>query len=186
MLNRYGVAKSHRGFESLRLRHYAGRGSIGWIFRCAFGTCPAKRGPLLRTDTRGTANPKPERDARLRLLALGLTASLLRLMVTAAPLAQPAHATEGAVNPGASFAVPLPPPRSGGSPGPQRTPAESPSTPAAPETAPQNEAPRPPRHLPSASRARMHACGLEWQKAKETGLAADKTWFEFAQVCLAK
>lgn len=32
----------------------------------------------------------------------------------------------------------------------------------------------------------MHACALEWQNAKKTGLAADKTWFEFAQVCLAK
>jgi hypothetical protein len=32
----------------------------------------------------------------------------------------------------------------------------------------------------------MHACGLEWQEMKETGAAADKTWFDFALVCLAK
>jgi hypothetical protein len=32
----------------------------------------------------------------------------------------------------------------------------------------------------------MHECGLEWQKMKESGAAADKIWFDFAQVCLAK
>jgi hypothetical protein len=32
----------------------------------------------------------------------------------------------------------------------------------------------------------MHACGLEWQKMKETGATADKTWFDFARICLAK
>jgi hypothetical protein len=32
----------------------------------------------------------------------------------------------------------------------------------------------------------MHACGQEWQKMKETGTAAGKTWFEFAQVCLVQ
>jgi hypothetical protein len=32
----------------------------------------------------------------------------------------------------------------------------------------------------------MHACGLEWQKMKETGAAADTTWFDFALICLAK
>jgi hypothetical protein len=32
----------------------------------------------------------------------------------------------------------------------------------------------------------MHACGLEWQKMKETGAAAGKTWYEFATFCLTK
>jgi len=156
------------------------------IFSMFFWHLPAKKETLLRTDTRSTANPKPERDARHRHFTLGMTASLPWLIVIAAPVPQPALAMEGGVNPGASFAAPMSSPGSGGSPVPQRTPTDSPSTPAVPETAPRNEAPRPPRHLPSASRARMHACGLEWQKAKETGLAADKTWFEFAEVCLAK
>jgi hypothetical protein len=156
------------------------------VFSVFFWHLPAKKGTLLRTHTRSTANPKPECDARRRHFTLGVTVSLPWLMVIAAPVPQPALAMEGAVNPGASFAVPMPSLRFGGSPVPQRTQTDSPPAPALGETAPQNEAPRPPRHLPSASRARMHACGLEWQKAKETGQAADKTWFEFAQVCLAK
>jgi hypothetical protein len=32
----------------------------------------------------------------------------------------------------------------------------------------------------------MHVCGLEWQKMKETGAAANKTWLDFALICLAK
>jgi hypothetical protein len=32
----------------------------------------------------------------------------------------------------------------------------------------------------------MHACGLEWQKMKQSGTAGDKTWYDFARICLAK
>jgi hypothetical protein len=44
----------------------------------------------------------------------------------------------------------------------------------------------PPISLPPASRERMHACGVEWQKMKQSGVAADKTWRDFATVCLSK
>lgn len=40
--------------------------------------------------------------------------------------------------------------------------------------------------LPPASRARMHECALEWQKMKQTGAAAEKIWFTFAQSCLVR
>ncbi|WP_158812020.1 hypothetical protein [Beijerinckia sp. L45] len=38
--------------------------------------------------------------------------------------------------------------------------------------------------LPSASRARMHECGVEWQAMKMSGEAADKIWRVFAAACL--
>jgi hypothetical protein len=40
--------------------------------------------------------------------------------------------------------------------------------------------------LPSASRARMHQCGEEWQNMKASGAAADNTWRAFAQACLIR
>jgi len=40
--------------------------------------------------------------------------------------------------------------------------------------------------LPPATRARMHECGVEWQHMKTTGAATDKTWYTFAQTCLAR
>jgi len=40
--------------------------------------------------------------------------------------------------------------------------------------------------LPAASRQRMHACGLEWQKMKMAGQALDKSWRDFAQICLTR
>jgi hypothetical protein len=40
--------------------------------------------------------------------------------------------------------------------------------------------------LPTASRQRMHACGLEWQTIKMTGHAIDKTWRDFAEICLSR
>ncbi len=42
----------------------------------------------------------------------------------------------------------------------------------------------PPHDLPVATRARMHACGAEWQRMKMSGEAADKIWRVFAQSCL--
>jgi hypothetical protein len=38
--------------------------------------------------------------------------------------------------------------------------------------------------LPSASRARMHECSLEWQAMKMSGAASDKIWRVFATACL--
>jgi hypothetical protein len=43
-----------------------------------------------------------------------------------------------------------------------------------------------PHALPPATRAQMHACGVEWQHMKATGAATDKTWYTFAQTCLAR
>ena len=40
--------------------------------------------------------------------------------------------------------------------------------------------------LPTASRQRMHACGLEWQAIKIAGRAIDKTWRDFAEACLSR
>jgi hypothetical protein len=42
-----------------------------------------------------------------------------------------------------------------------------------------------PYNLPAASRARMHQCGIEWQALKMSGGAVEKTWRNFAAVCLA-
>jgi hypothetical protein len=119
--------------------------------------------------------------------ASGLTTNLRWLMLIAA-LASSQHvvALDGAAKPSLPFTVPLPPPRPESRSVTQGTATSSPAAPALVQPAPQQETPRQPRYLPPASRARMHACGQEWQKLKETGLAADKTWFEFAQVCLAK
>jgi hypothetical protein len=130
---------------------------------------------------------EPGDASRKRHPAAGLTSSLRWLMLIAALLArQYAFAQDAAVKPNSSFTVPLPPPRPENPSESQGTSPFSPAVPSLAEPVPQQEAPRRLRYLPSASRARMHACGLEWQKLKETGSAADKTWFEFAQVCLAK
>ncbi len=40
--------------------------------------------------------------------------------------------------------------------------------------------------LPVASRRRMHECGLEWQKMKMSGQAVDKSWRDFAEICLSR
>src|SRR5262249_34190994 len=143
--------------------------------------------PLLRADRLQNQYLQPEYRSGRRHFAFRLTASLPWLMVIAAALLlQHAFAAEGAVKPRVPFAAPLPPPHTDPSSASRGTPTPSPAAPAVAETAPQKEPLRPPRHLPPASRTRTHACGLEWQKAKETGLAANKTWFEFAQVCLTK
>ncbi len=120
-----------------------------------------------------------------------LTLALAWLVLVAAQLAlRPAFALDAAANPNPSFTAPLPPPRPAGPSGGRAT-IDFPSAPAISATP--IEAPRPlpdpppqPRNLPLASRVRMHACGLEWQKMKETGAAADKTWLDFARICLVK
>lgn len=43
-----------------------------------------------------------------------------------------------------------------------------------------------PRSLPTATRQRMRACGLEWQQIKWSGDAGERTWRDFAMGCLAQ
>ena len=43
-----------------------------------------------------------------------------------------------------------------------------------------------PAALPAAPRARMHECGLEWQKLKNSGAAATMLWRDFAAACLTR
>ncbi|MGH6848195.1 MAG: hypothetical protein ACREC0_12395 [Methylocella sp.] len=120
-----------------------------------------------------------------------LTHALAWLVLAAAQLAlRPAFALDAVEKSNPSFTAPLPPARPAGPSGARGT-TDTPAAPAisaAPIEAPtpQPYPPPQPRNLPPATRARMHACGLEWQKMKETGAAADKTWFEFARICLAK
>ena len=42
----------------------------------------------------------------------------------------------------------------------------------------------PPFTLPKASRARMRACGHEWESMKEAGETGDDIWRDFAMKCL--
>jgi hypothetical protein len=122
---------------------------------------------------------------------LALTHALPWVVLVAAQLAHgPAFALDAAEKSHPLLTAPLPPPRPA-SPAGARGTIDLPSAPAisaAPIEAPrpQSAPPPQPRNLPPASRARMHACGLEWQKMKETGAAANKTWLDFAQICLAK
>ena len=130
--------------------------------------------------------PCPSATAQSRsTLVLTVAAAWFAL----APLL-PAVALDAAVQQKFPLTPPLPPPRPVSPDGVPTTATVQPAAviPAAPEYAPvpPHEAPRQPRSLPPASRARMHACGLEWQKLKQTGGAADKTWYEFAKVCLVK
>jgi hypothetical protein len=122
---------------------------------------------------------------------VALTHASAWLILAAAQLAlRPALALDAAAKPSPPFTAPLPPARPAGPVGGRAT-IDFPSAPAisAPPIGaarPQREPTAPPRNLPPASRARMHACGLEWQKMKETGAAANKTWLDFALICLAK
>jgi hypothetical protein len=106
----------------------------------------------------------------------------------------PALTQDAPGKPMLSITAPLPPVRP-----PEfdrdRIPVATPAPPAVatgPASAPV-QAPAPsaaalaPLHpLPPASRERMHACGLEWKKMKMSGAARDKTWRDFAQICLAE
>lgn len=40
--------------------------------------------------------------------------------------------------------------------------------------------------LPQASRARMHECGLEWERMQKSGATANILWRDFARVCLTR
>ena len=119
-----------------------------------------------------------------RRLGLSLAASLL-LAVTATG---PCLAQDDAVKAKRPSFIPLPPERpSDITPGTPSIVAPVPSAlaPAAPP-APTANPVRAFRPLPAAPRQRMHACGLEWQKMKMDGTARDKTWRDFADVCLSR
>jgi len=111
------------------------------------------------------------------------------VFLTAAQMTSPVFALDEPAKPRPPFTAPLPPvrPADAGVP----APAQSPTVPASPTLSigaptPPADLPLQPRHLPPATRTRMHECGVEWQKMKESGAAADKIWFDFARVCLAK
>jgi hypothetical protein len=111
------------------------------------------------------------------------------LAVTAPPpFLWPAFAASEALRTNSRSTVPLPPERP---PAPAQGPVtiDTPpaqATPAVPKETTTAVQDLQPRVLPQASRARMHACGLEWQKMKQSGATADKTWFDFARICLTK
>lgn len=116
--------------------------------------------------------------------------ALAWLILTATQLGLwPAFALDAVVKSNPSFTAPLPPARPASPAGNQATTGD-PSPPAISTAPAETSTPPPPapqpRNLPQATRARMHACGLEWQKMKESGAAADKVWLDFAQICLAK
>jgi hypothetical protein len=72
--------------------------------------------------------------------------------------------------------VPAPPPAASQAPTPPEAPATRDATWKAGATGP----------LPPASRQRIHACGLEWEKMKLAGQTIDKSWRDFAEVCLTR
>jgi len=136
----------------------------------------------------GSRHAQTHAQALSRLLAFTLTMAWLVFLITAELISRPASAHDAQTKPHPWFTVPLPPARptdqNGAPTTVQPPPAQANS--AAPVEAPMLELPSQPRSLPPASRTRMHECGLEWQKMKQSGAAADKIWFDFAQLCLAK
>jgi hypothetical protein len=90
------------------------------------------------------------------------------------PPARPANIDAGSDDAGA------PPPPAAAPANPQAPPAAAPD----PNVASWKAGATGP--LPAASRQRMHACGLEWQKMKMAGQALDKSWRDFAQICLTR
>ena len=138
--------------------------------------------------------------SRIAGLPLAFTRCMaLLVFLAAAQLPSPrAVALDAPAKPRPPFTPPLPPVRPAGPagvPAPPTAgvplPAQSlpaPAGPAMPSEAPASpdDSPTQPQNLPPASRARMHECGLEWQKMKASGAAADKIWFDFAKVCLTK
>jgi hypothetical protein len=98
------------------------------------------------------------------------------------------RAQESASKPKPLFIAPLPPPRPTDLAEPHAAPIAAPSAPSLsePPAAASSVIDAPPHPLPAASRERMHACGLEWRGMKASGAATDKTWREFAQICLAR
>lgn len=122
------------------------------------------------------------------LAAKGVAAALCLAVVNAAACAAQAQDDSSRSKP--AFIAPLPPRRppdlGGAHIAPPTAPPSAPSLPEPPlaTSPPASSVVDAPHPLPPASRERMHACGLEWQKMKASGEATDKTWREFAQICL--
>lgn len=101
---------------------------------------------------------------------------------SAASQAQPA---DGGASPAArTAAAPSPPTPPAFSQTPPQAPPQV-SSQASTEADPAG-ATATPKTLPKASRQRMHACGVEWQKLKMTGQTIDKNWLDFAEICLSQ
>lgn len=136
---------------------------------------------------RADAHPLSHLDpAPGKLLAPNRMAWLC-ILAAVAMTSRPAPALDmQAQPPRPPFIAPLPPERPPGVGNPAMI--QSPPLPASPagQTGVPADQQSQPRNLPPASRARMHECALEWQKLKETGGAADKIWYDFAQICLTK
>jgi len=141
-----------------------------------------QQGETVTSMNAGSPIPIGEAGGHRSRIFAALAASSFSLLLAALPAPQSALALDDPARSPLPATPPLPPPR-------PHYPAETDAVPAIPqaaEPAPAAEAPRQTRSLPPASRARMHACGLEWQKMKAAGSAADKTWYEFAAVCLVR
>jgi hypothetical protein len=126
---------------------------------------------------------RPDRDAICGLalaLLLGLAANAscpAWSLAQEAPLAAPA---------GTNTAPPLPPARPSPSAPAIDTPRQMPEHEVTGETAVPAWKPGKLLQLPPYTRPRMHECALEWQKMKESGAAAEKIWYIFAQSCLVR
>lgn len=141
----------------------------------------------------GDALTVKARKSSFRWKVLTRTLTRLVLLAGAAFAPSPALALDAPIKPRASFVVPLPPvrpPDVGGElatvPAPSAPPVSFPANSSVPSGEPIEEPPPQPRSLPPASRKRMRECGVEWQKMKQSGAAADKIWYDFAQICLTK
>ena len=129
-----------------------------------------------------------------RITRVGLATAAL-IMLTSPRLAQaqnesakpkPANAAQVPMPPMRPANLPSAPPSS--MPAPQQVPAVI--NPPARDPSASNSSSNPSFYrlhtLPPATRARMHECGLEWQRMKANGAATEETWYTFAQTCLAR
>ena len=106
------------------------------------------------------------------------TPAALALIAAAGTAAQ----TQAPMFPGGA---PKPPtrPSSMATGAPPAAPAESPRPAPPPPTALDDYTPV---TLPQASRARMHECGLEWERMQKSGATANILWRDFAGACLTR
>ncbi|WP_156898111.1 hypothetical protein [Methylocapsa acidiphila] len=123
-----------------------------------------------------------------RIVAIRIGAALC--FAAAIPATGAAQTTEGPSKPKPSATAPLPPTRPADLPAPSVAPITPPMalpSPGAVERPTPSVVEAPALHpLPPASRERMHACGVEWKAMKGSGAATDKTWREFAEICLTR
>ncbi len=129
-----------------------------------------------------------------RMVRIGLaTAAVFMLSSTHLALAQDESAKTKPVN---AAQAPLPPMRPTnllpapppGVPVPQQEPSAKDSRKRDPSAGDPslNLSPYRLHALPPAPRARMHECGIEWQRMKAAGAATEETWYTFAQTCLTR